>query len=244
MNIRRKEFVLALFLLLTINGICLTYLIVPDSRGRLPAARLLLKLKSEAFHKELRRNSLPINGGIGFYYDREGRMPTPQELKGQGIKSPIGDGRVWEKHGKNQFGRESYYHYGYERGECTFVVQANSDRDWNEDFQENIVPIVSKTMTEIEHHWILTNPKYYLPPDYIMFYTDVASSACFRVAEVMRGSNPEQYEEIRNELLREIEEGTYEKICVFSKSFQEKLARRREQEQRDPAEAAPGPKAE
>jgi hypothetical protein len=178
----------------------------------------------------LRRNFPAINGSISDFYLSEGRMPTPQELKGQGMKSPVGDGKVWEKYGRNQFGEESYYYYGFEKGECTFVVKSNTrGTNWDEKFKDNMIPIINKTMTSIEHHWILANPEYYPPPQVVTFQFDSASSPCVDLAEVMSWLRPEQLEEIRNELLQEIEEGTYdENMSVFSKPFQEKMKARKE----------------
>jgi hypothetical protein len=173
---------------------------------------------------------------IGFFFLRENRMPTPQEVKALTRESFGDKGLLWERYGKNRFGQESYYHYGYEKGECTFFVDPSNDpSDLNESFRKYLLPAISHALTELEHQWIIYDIQE-MPPNLLVLSPAVSSSICLELLDIMRSPTyRDRREEIRNELIKEKEEGTYERICVFSKPFQEKLARRKIESGTQPA---------
>jgi hypothetical protein len=180
-----------------------------------------------AFYKELDRNFKPMRYAINLFYLRENRMPTFQELKALTRESLGSEGLLWERYGKNRFGQESYYHYGYEKGECMFFVDPAADpSEMDKNFQHYILPVIGHTLTELEHEVIFENLRQEIP-HYFILRPAVLSSVCLDLLDLMQAEHPDRFEEIREELIREKKEGTYESICVFSKPFQEKLAGRK-----------------
>ncbi|GAB4332287.1 MAG: hypothetical protein Kow0099_04110 [Candidatus Abyssubacteria bacterium] len=226
-----KRIALGIILLAAFLG-AVMYLLVPDyAEGRVRATRVLMRISPSSFYRELAANFRPLSRVASYFYLSQNRMPALEQLQLEA--SPTGHASVWGEYLRQRYGDQSYYHYGFDKGECTFVVETTG-RGWELDqhFYEYILPILSGTMTDFEHEWIIKNvesSRY--PPEYLVFQSIVASSMCLELVNIMKVEAPDRYEEIRNELLKEMEEGTYEKICVFSKPFQEKLARRREQDQ-------------
>jgi hypothetical protein len=211
------------------------YLMSPTfDEGDIRAAKIVLKLHPGAFFEELDSNFRPMALAISFFYFRESRMPTPGELKGSLTRESLGDsGLLWDKYGTNRLGKETYYYYGYEKGECTFFADPTSNPDsLNQHFQENILPIISRTFTELEHQWILKVNVSEPVPQYLALQPAVSSSVCLELLELMHSIHPDRYEEIRNELLQEIQEGSYDpQMCVFSKPFQERIAKRKKEQE-------------
>jgi len=198
------------------------FMFLPDfASGRIRAARIVQKVTPWAFCRELTVHPRRINFAISFFYLSEQRFPTWDELKSE-VKDSGGQ-PICE-----QFDQKIYYYNGYEEGACTLIVEPLVDsQEIDKIFREHILSIVRSTMTEMEHEWLLTNPESYTP-EYILVECVSVSSSCLQLLDIMKGEDPKQYEEIRSELLREIEEGTYERVCVFSKPFQKKLLRRKE----------------
>lgn len=219
------------------------YLFVPTSTARIRAARLAITAMPGAIHRELTVDFRGMNLAVANFYLSAQRMPTPEEIKELDMKSLGEEGLLWDKYGTNRFGNENYYNSGYENGECTFMVEAAfSNVQFDEHFQEDYLPIINRTMTDLEHMWILQSPesrKENDAPEIFWFDRFLVSPACIQLLEDMSWRKPEKYEEIRNEILRQLEEGTYdENICVLSLPFQRRLARRKESDTASAAESA------
>jgi hypothetical protein len=156
-------------------------------------------------------------------------MPTLEEM--ENIKSE--SEAVLDRRGWYKFHGENYYHYGYETGQCTFIVEAYR---FDERFKEGYLPIINSIMTQLEHTWLIYESERkwvnYLEPEILAIQNLFTSSTCLCLLGELQGRKEDMYEEIRGELLQQIDENTYDKnICVLSKPFQERISKRKKQEQ-------------
>jgi hypothetical protein len=202
------------------------YCFIPDGSGRTNAAKWVLERMSGDLFLQRVAGFRRINNRISNFYIAHERMPTPEEFADIRSESEA----VLDKMGWYKFRGETYYHYGYETGQCTFIVEANR---LDEQFKEGYLPILNNTMTQLEHTWLIyeseRNWVNYLEPEILSIQNLVASSTCLCLLGEMKGRKKAMYEEIRNELLQEISENTYdENMCVFSKPFEERIKARRE----------------
>ncbi len=160
-------------------------------------------------------------------------MPTPKEIEEIRAESET----ILKKEGWYQFPGEDYYNYGYERGECSFVVKSSCFKDcFDEQFQEGYLPVIKDTMSQLEHTWLIYDEKrewvYFLEPELLSIQPYFVSPTCLYVLSELKSRKEELYEEIRKELLQEIAEGTYdESICVLSKSFRERIVKRKQKQE-------------
>lgn len=213
--------------LFVIFAICtIWYLFVPTGTGRIRLVQMLVRTRPSEIKRELIGTLRGLNYVIANFYVKNGRTPSPTEIRE--IRS---DGQsVWESYGKNRYGEERYYHYGYDDGECTFVVEGiHRGAVVNECFERAYLDAFTAAHLELEHAWLLSGDDCGKELDYpeLLLMEDFASiSTCVQTLEELKWRRPELYHQIRNELQMEIEEGSYEKICVLSKPFQEKMAGR------------------
>jgi len=232
MKKKLKKIVVAFSIVTIFLTVTYWYWFIPDGSGRIRAAKWALeKMPGDIFLQRV-ASFRQINDRISNFYLTHERMPTPKEI----IEVRSEGEAVVRREGWYQYVGENYYHYGYETGECSFLVESLCSHDcFDEQFRKGYLPIINNTMTQLEHTWLIYEQErdwvYYLEPEILSIQSFFTSPTCLWVIGEMEGRKKELYQEIRNELLQQIEEGTYdENICVLSLPFQRRMAKRKERE--------------
>lgn len=234
---KRKRVIIVTLLVAFATGV-IWYMFVPTCTARIRIVKMLVHAKPSEIQRELVGTLRRIDYALASFYVENDRMPNPTELRSITYDKEL----VWEKYGKNRYGKERHYHYSYECGECTFVVEGiHTGAILDECFMDVYINVFKKTHVALEHEWLLTGNECSKKLDYpelILIEDFVSSSACVQTLEFLKLQRPELYRQIRTELQLEIEEGSYEEICVLSKAFREKMAKRKEKEKQAAEEQA------
>lgn len=231
MKLRRKAFCL-LIVLLFVSAFVI-YVAAEHSEGRSSPARLILRLDSMGLLLELTRNTRYSALFIAdFYKSNSKRFPTEAELKERKMGCSY-CGWIWENWGRNRFGRENYYYYGYENGNCTFVAEAIIGSTMPSSKNPRVFDSISSTVTHIENEWIIQNETNRTAgdtlPSVLIFGSTAIGSPCLQLIKDIEVS---EYKRIRAELLRmKAEANGSDEICVFSEPFKLRIAPSSERKQ-------------